>query len=134
MLEKFIADLSSHLKLGPAAQPREKNTYEIAINQQTHVSITKLEIGYFLTSGIGQSPDKRLEEFYIYMMRANFLGQGTGRAVIGMEAGEKNLTLSLYIPYEVSYLEFKDKLESLVNYIEYWRKEIQKFKDTESLL
>ena len=60
-------------------------------------------------------------------MRANFLGQGTGGARIGLDPNEKFLTLSCGFPYEMKYQDFKEKIEDFANYLLCWRAEIEKF-------
>ena len=60
-------------------------------------------------------------------MKANFLGQGTGGARIGVDPDDKFLTLSHGFPYEMNYQLFKESIEDFVNYVVYWREEIAKF-------
>jgi hypothetical protein len=60
-------------------------------------------------------------------MRANLLGQGTGKCRIGLEPQEKLLTLSLGLPYEMKYPTFREKVEDFINYVIYWREEIAQF-------
>lgn len=67
-------------------------------------------------------------------MHANFLGQGTGGASIGIDQDEKSLTLSLAIPYEVKYETFKEHLEDFLNYVGYWRDQIEAFKKKVSIM
>jgi len=57
-------------------------------------------------------------------MKANFLGQGTGGAVIGLDAEEKFLTLSLALPYDMNYRSFKGAVEDFANYVDYWREDL----------
>jgi len=61
------------------------------------------------------------------LMHANFLGQGTGGARIGIDAEEKVLTLSVGFPYEMNYPPFKECVEDFVNYVVYWRDDVAKF-------
>ena len=80
--------------------------------------------GFTMWSPIGECPLKNKEDFYLFIMRANFLGQGTGNYVIGMDQEEKHLTLSSYIPYEMEFKKFKETVEDFVNYIDYWKEEL----------
>ncbi|GAB4185564.1 MAG: hypothetical protein Tsb0015_02570 [Simkaniaceae bacterium] len=134
MLEKILSDLYQEFQLGTPPEKNEKGIYQVSLTKQLQITITKLDPGYYFLAKLGHPPKERTEEFYIYMMRANFLGQGTGKSVIGLDAEEKDLTLAFTIPYEVNYLEFKEKLEDFVNYTEYWREEIKKFKELKSPL
>ena len=65
-------------------------------------------------------------------MKANFLGQGTGGATIGLKEDESFLTLSLSLPYEMNYRAFKDAVEEFVNYLEYWKSEAARHETQES--
>ncbi len=58
------------------------------------------------------------------LMKANFLGQGTGGGALGLKEDESSLTLSLSLPYEMNYKVFKDSLEEFANFIDYWKKEL----------
>jgi hypothetical protein len=132
VIEKILTDLSEKLHLSSPPTKDEQGTYHFGINPALQIELKLLYPGLSFSSKIGHPPPDRKEEFYMYMMRANFLCQGTGGAVIGLCNQEKVLTLELSIPYEVNYLEFKDKLEDFVNYTEYWREEIKKFKELKS--
>ena len=44
-----------------------------------------------------------------------------------LDPDEKYLTLSYPIHYEVNYRIFYDKLEDFVNYLSFWRYEIQNY-------
>ena len=78
-----------------------------------------------MQADIAICPNKRKEELFIYLMRANLLGQATGGCRIGLSQNEKVLTLSLGLPYELNYSVFKEKFEDFVNYLVYWREEMQ---------
>ena len=58
-------------------------------------------------------------------MKANFLGQGTGGAVIGMDPEENLLTLSLLLPYDMNYKMFREALEDFANFLDYWKTELR---------
>jgi hypothetical protein len=95
-----------HLKIGP---------FEIALKD--------LEPGYYFYSNIGPLPTKKKEDFLMMVMKANFLGQGTGGGALGLKEDESSLTLSLSLPYEMNYKAFKDNLEEFANFVDYWKKE-----------
>lgn len=78
---------------------------------------------------VANCPTLKREDLFIYLMRANLLGQGTGGSRIGLDANEKVLTLSLGLPYEMNYKIFKERFEDFVNFILYWREEIAKFEN-----
>ncbi|MBS0585509.1 MAG: type III secretion system chaperone [Verrucomicrobia bacterium] len=127
MLDTILFDLEKHLQIKPVKGVDEMKAYTLLeIGDEAQVWVKELDKGLFLQSKIAPlfTPKDR-EAFYIYIMKANFLGQGTGGATIGIDPDEKFLTLSLVIPYEVNYKLFKDRLEDFVNYLAYWRKEFK---------
>ncbi len=73
---------------------------------------------------IGPCPTLKKEDLFIYLMKANFLGQGTGGSAIGLDQDENFLTLSLVLPYDMNYIMFRDALEDFANYIDYWKAEL----------
>lgn len=93
--------------------------------------IRDLDPGVGLYAKVCQAPKKRKEELFIYLMRANLLGQGTGGSRIGLDASENFLTLSLGLPYELNYAAFRETVEDFVNYLIYWREEVAKFESEE---
>ncbi|NGX48555.1 MAG: hypothetical protein K940chlam5_00143 [Candidatus Anoxychlamydiales bacterium] len=99
-------------------------SFIIEITKEIEVKIFDLDPGFYFLTNIANCPNEKKEDLFIYLMRANLLGQGTGRSRIGMDMEEKFLTLSYLIDYEVNYIEFKEKLEDFVNYINFWKKEI----------
>lgn len=129
MIKSILADLQKFLGLSAIEGKHEREGYYlITISETEEVWVKDLNPGVFMqsiiTSNIGSASR---EEFYMYLMAANFLGQGTGGSVIGLDPEEKYLTLSLPINYEVNYKMFRDKLEEFLNYLSYWRKEIQEY-------
>ncbi len=101
----------------------------LTINPECSFIMHDLSPGFALQSKISPTPDTKREDLYIYLMRANFLGQGTGGARIGMDADEKLLTLSLGFSYDMDYQTFKESIEDFVNYVAYWREETTKFEE-----
>ena len=70
---------------------------------------------------VGALPTPIKSESLEYLMTANFLGQGTGGCSLGFDKSEKYLTLSARFDYEVNYRAFIDKVEEVINYIDYWK-------------
>jgi hypothetical protein len=127
MLENLISQLVEELEL-PAISPKDENqTFRLPLNPELVVSIKQLEPGMFLFSRIAACPEEKREELFIFLMKANFLGLGTGGSAIGLEADEKFLTLSSALPYEMNYKGFKESIEDFVNYVDYWKDEILKY-------
>ena len=82
--------------------------------------------GIALRAAVAPCPSQKREDLFIQLMQANFLAQGTGGAAIGLDRNEKNLSLSLKLPYELTYMSFKEHLEIFANYLEYWRSTLSK--------
>ena len=122
----MITELCQELGLDMPKTDRTKS-FLLAINPQLAVTIRECPPGFALQSIAAPCPNKKKEDLFIYLMRANFLGQGTGGARIGLDADEKLLTLSYGFPYEMNYQGFKESIEDFVNYVVYWREEVAKF-------
>ncbi len=122
-----IEKLCKSLKIEVPIKDKDKS-YSIKINEELEIKIWDLDPGFYFHSHIIECPQEKKEDLFIYLMRANLLGQGTAKSRIGLDKEEKILTLSHHIAYEIKYTEFKEKLEDFVNYILYWRKEIEKHK------
>ncbi|MBP9842135.1 MAG: type III secretion system chaperone [Simkaniaceae bacterium] len=91
------------------------------------IAIQELGRGVRFFSHFRALPEKKHEALFAFLMKANFLGQGTGGAAIGIDKQEKYLTLSLDLPYEVNYEIVREKLEDYINFMDYWADEIEKF-------
>jgi hypothetical protein len=127
MLEKFLKSLCSELSISPIPQRNKENFYLLPFNDTIAAKFMDLEPGISVSSNICDCPKLNREDLFIWIMRANLLGQGTGGCRIGLTNDEKVLTLSLGLPYEMNYSTFKEKFEDFINYVIYWRDEIAKF-------
>jgi hypothetical protein len=132
MLREFIQQLCKELAVD-VPKLNEKKVFPFKLNDNVEVTLKDLEPGVGLQAQICPSPKMKKEEIFIYLMRANLLGQGTGGSRIGMDQDEKFLTLSLGLPYEMNYKIFKETLEDFVNYLIYWRDIVAKFEKDESV-
>lgn len=132
MLQDFLKQICVELDL-PPIEPVQKMA-DFQLNQGIDVQIRDLEPGFSFFSKICPCPPKKQEDLFLSLMRANYLGQKTGASRIGMSADEKFLTLSLGLPYEMSYRTFRETLEDFVNFLLYWREEVEKFEAQEELL
>ena len=124
MLQKLIERLFKELELGiPVLDEQKSFHFKIS---GFDIALKEIEPEFYISSPIGALPEKKKEEFLMHVMKANFLGQGTGGATIGLTESESFLKLSLSLPYEINYITFKEHLEDFVNYLDYWKKEIIK--------
>lgn len=122
-LQKYMENLCSELDI-KSPHIEAGKPISLAIHPDYIVEIVDLDPGFALQSHIGPLKTEKKEDLFTYLMRANFLGQGTGGARIGLSADEKSLTLSLGFSYELDYQSFKETIEDFVNYVAYWRSAI----------
>ena len=127
MLETILADLTKFLGIHPLKGSGDMGDYFLLkISEQNEVWVRDLNPGVFFRAVIGMLANtSSQEDFFAYLMRANYHGQGTGGSTIAIDPNEKFLTLCLNIPYEVNYKIFHDKLEDFLNYLDFWREEIK---------
>ncbi len=124
MLERHLRQLTEDLEQEFPLKQDERKMFQLQLGPKMQVSVKELDSGYFFFSQIGPLPAKKREELFILLMKANFLGQGTGGSTIGLDEEEKFLTLSLAIPYEMNYKMFKETVEDFANFVGFWREEL----------
>lgn len=124
MLEQLLTQLSQELEFPAVPTKDDQQMFHVPINPSMNISMKELDPGIFLYSPIGPCPPQKREELFILLMKANFLGQGTGGGTIGMDPEEKFLTLSLALPYDMNYKAFKGIVEDFANFVDYWREEL----------
>jgi len=124
MLQKLLEQLLQELGLGTPLLDEQK-VFHLSISG-FDISLKEIEPNFYISANIGPLPQNKKEEFLMLVMKANFLGQGTGGGVIGLTENESFLTLSLSLPYEMNYITFKERVEDFTNYLDYWKKEITK--------
>jgi hypothetical protein len=128
--EKNVIQLAADLGLPSPPPPNEQGDFLIELSESLKVFVRPLEPGLFLLGHIAPIPTNKKEEILCYVASGNFLHQGTGNYIIGIDDEEKFLTLSHTIPYEINYKIFKELIEDFVNFLSYWIKEIQKLQET----
>lgn len=130
MLDNLISDLEKHLQTSLIKEDNtDRKGYLFTLNDDTDIWLEEGPSGIYITSNICHFNEKEIaspEDFYMYLSKANYLGQGTGDSVISIHPDEKFLTLSALIAYEVNYKMFRDLIEDFVNYLAFWQKEVNK--------
>jgi hypothetical protein len=134
MLHTLLTQLCTELGIQPVPSMNDQKFIPFQMGDQIEIEIRDLDPGLSLAAKICPAPVKRREELFLELMRANYLGQATGSARIGMSQDEKFLTLSLGMPYEVSYRTFRESFEDFTNFLLYWRDEVDKFYKQDTLL
>ncbi len=131
MVQGFLEQLCADLSITLLPKLNEKKNYIFRFSPGTEVIFADLHPGVAMRANISLCPAGRREDLFIYLMRANLLGQGTGGARIGLDEKESNLTLLLGLPYEMNYHAFKEAFEEFVNHLIYWRDVVAKFEKNE---
>ncbi len=134
LLRDYLEQLYQELEIKQKPKLNEKKFFSFNFSEAIQVAMKDLDPGVAMHAKICPCPEKKREDLFIFLMRANLLGQGTGGSRIGLDPEEKFLTLSLGLPYEMNYQSFKDKVEDFVNYLIYWRDEVAKIEQEETLL
>ncbi len=126
-LQDFIHRLCDDLEIDPKPTINENREYNLSIFDNINLYIIELDDHAFIRCNLYEMPKEKKEDLLTFLMGANFIGQETGGSAIGLDEEEKNLTLSLLMPYELNYILFKEKLEDFINYVYYIRDEIVQF-------
>ena len=132
MLQEYLKKLCKEFNIELPELNGEK-FYPFRFGEEL-ILIKDLHPGASFYASICEVPTQKKEELFMFLMRANLLGQGTGLSRIGLDANEKFLTLSLGLPYEINYPTFRDTFEDFVNYLIYWREEVAKLEHEERIL
>ena len=132
MLDQYTKDLVKELNIIPSSLSSTADGVQLEIAKSIKISLKELHPGLFLQAFIAPLPTKQRENILLHAMKANFLGQGTGGHVIGLDATEQFLILSHLISYDVNYLNFKELIEEFVNYLCFWQTEVERIQKTES--
>lgn len=135
MIETLLKTLAEELEMEEVPKKNKEGLYEVAIADTIVVFVSSLDPGLLFFGKLGPCPTKKREELFMFLMKANLLGQGTGGGTIGLDENENLLTLSFVLPYDINYKIFKESLEDFVNYLEYWKEELHRYKiNSEGLL
>ncbi len=133
MLRDYLEQICKELEVEKPKLNEEK-WYPFKLRDDLQIDLKDLDPGVAMAARMCDAPQKKREELFMYLMRANLLGQGTGGARIGMDQEEKSLTLSMGLPYEMDYTAFRESLEDFANYLVFWREEMIKLETEKSIL
>lgn len=123
MLEKFLTQLSQEHDF-PLLPPSKNQEWRYLQIGDIKLCFKQLDLGFFLSATILPLSSENQEKILTLTMKGNFMGQGTGGAVIGLTEDESFLTLGVSFPYEVSYKVFKESTEEFVNFLDFWKKTV----------
>lgn len=133
MLQPLLAKLCKQLDI-PLPSISEKKTFTLPFQKDLFVSFEEQNENIFLKGNLFPCPQENREELFLYLMKANLFGQGTGNFTIGLDPDENFLTLSTSLPYEIKEQEFKEVTEDFVNFLLYWKGELETWTQKKALL
>lgn len=124
MAHPFIAQLCHDLRYDMPPSMNAQEAYPFSFGKNLTLAIKISEAGFYFQGLLGACPASGREDLFMQLMHANLFGEGTGGSVISLDEESKWLTLSLALPTQVAYKQFKEQLEDFVNYLELWQGKI----------
>ena len=123
MLHDHVVKLLQELNVeGGGSVPRDLPTISLDFDG-TAIVMTDAPPGLELSATIGELPEEHREAIFLKLLRGNFLGQATKRAVLGLDEEAKHIVLTAAIPTIRSYREFRDSVEDFINTVAFWKRE-----------
>lgn len=126
MIEELIEDLLNDLEIDKSEISKQEGHTSVPIDDELWLHFKELnEQGLQIKAEISECPERKLEEFYTSIMQGNLFGTLSGGAVLALDESGKKLTMNLTIAYNPSYSDFYGEVERFVNYVDYWKKQVQ---------
>lgn len=122
LLKEFATDLGTDDFIHKNQQTEE---YTLNFEDNIKVDLSSSVEGFLMRGIIGNYPQQNVEFRLLKALEANLLGSGTRGSIIGLTEDGNMLTLSHEVDYNISYKEFKEKVEDFITVINFWRKEIK---------
>jgi hypothetical protein len=127
VLSKHIDKLLDDLDMDESDMSKKNDGYLIELDEDMSVFLQELSpIGLAISAKIADYPGLDSEELLTNMLSGVLFGSQTAGGVIALDEAGKTLTLNIELPYDVSYQEFYSHVESLFNYVDYWKAEIER--------
>lgn len=124
MLKAFLKKVSDEFDF--RLEDITDHEFILKIDDKISIYLKDLDPGIFFYARLLELPNQKREDLLMELGTANYLGQSTGEGIIGLDAEEKFLTFSHEVVYDIPYKEFTELLEDFINFLEFWRQEIQK--------
>jgi hypothetical protein len=119
-LEQYLKRLASDLKFNELYTPLGPGHFKLQIPGIEAVELQINDTELRIIAPIGSFPENCDEDkLFSYLLFANYLGQGTGRSVIGLHPSQPSIILSQVIFYPIDYPDFKERIEEFCNFIDY---------------
>ena len=123
MFRDHVVQLFKELNLEGGSLPKDLTTVSLEV-EGTNVSLTDAQPGLELSATIGDIPAERTELLFVKLLRANFLGQATKGACLGIDEEGRHIDISLAVPTIRSYRQFHDVVEDFINAVSFWKQEV----------
>lgn len=101
---------------------RDEPTFTLEL-EGTEILFTNDPPGMHLSSNVAALPQENQEKICQKLLRANYLGQATKSAYLGLSDDEKSVIVQVHVPLVKGYKEFYDVVEDFVNVVSFWKKE-----------
>jgi Tir chaperone protein (CesT) family len=125
LLDNFAKQLSFDLHLVERLAPDSDGAYTVRVDASFEIKMEWLDPGFYLETVIARAKGGWSEETMLLLLLGNLFGQGTGHGALALDGTGENILLTLTLPYEMAYVEFREWLEELANYTEYWKMKIE---------
>ena len=134
-IDHLIKNFCAHLQLKEVPQKDSNGFYEIQIGISPPIFVKDLTPGLFFRGYLSPiAKEKTYEALFIYLMKGNLMGQGTGRATLAIDLSEKFFILTQTLSYEADEKVFYETVENFINYVDFWRDEISEILKKEKIL
>lgn len=123
MMDRYLDQLIIELGLEPL--PKDRSEIKLTLNPTLKITVRELDPGLLFFSPLGPLPTKQKEKVLQHAMQANYLGQGTGGGVLGIDEEEKHFTLTTTHAFDMNYQTFRDAISDFANYVDYLKEELK---------
>lgn len=124
-LFSYTQQLVEELEIDEKIEANLQNIYNFAFSKSLNISIKTIDSAIYVESYLGLLPSQKTEDFLLYMMQANLLGQGTGSGYLGLKEDSQKIKIATFIDEESTYGQFRESIEEFVNWADLWIKKIQ---------
>lgn len=120
MLDRMMKKLAKELEIEDSFATEVPGVYTIHLEENLDIMISELPQGFSLTSTLCPCPKEKEEDYFRELMEANLFGDGTQKAVLGLDEQGKFVTLSRHVEHEVTEEEFLAIIEDFINIVDFW--------------
>lgn len=130
MLAHHLEQICKELELAPPESPSTDGIFKVAFDETLEVQFQEnQDTSIYFYSEVAPAPQENGDKLYYMLMDANLLGIETGLSVLGINAKEDKVTLSRLLPKQIDYSDFRNELESFLNYSESWQAEVLRYSE-----